>query len=1078
MTYSTAPIISPSVTPSLQLDAEKVSIPPLASAERNQVRESTQPAPISPQPDTTPPRMIAIPPAASIERNQVGEVNSATPSPSLQGDSIPVATSLTPVSSPPSATPTDSQNLLNSTNSLPLINPQGSLATISPISVTPIIDTSQPGRDNISKPLLNNIQKSTAINSGKSQETTIEKPAEAESAQPVATDYAEEDLLALAESYDDQGRYGDAESLYKRFLAIRGKTSGLHHSEVGRCLNGLAVLYEEQGRYQEAESLYKQALAIREQTLPPNHPDIATSLNNLAEWYRNQGRYAEAEPLHQRALAIRIQALGPSHPNVAQSLNNLAAWYDDQGRDNEAEPLYQRAQIIWTQTLGPNHPNVATVLGNLARLYGDQDRYRETVTLIDRARTIWAQTLEINQPVTGSPESNNFPTNYGQDALSSRAIAALERLRQINATLRRRLITKANRLPTEGKSNIDTTVGGNAIGTPGEKTSNDARGGTSPVNPLDLLATYLGEDPALRPFLIAEGFEIGQLLHDELIKEPLTQAATRYAMANGPLLVLKHDYNEILPIWEKADTELLAITNQPLDQSPPATKRILRDYTHALSRKLDNIDLRVDREFPTYAKLTQQLPISLEQLQALLHPEEALLAYAIGNGKGDQTSYVWLIRTNHASVRRLPFGNERLRQRIAVLRAQLNPEGDPWSMVFPVADAYALFQDLMGPEAARLDGIKTLFIVPDGALERLPFSVLVTEPSPTGEINYQKVAWLVRQWATVTLPSVASLRTLRAMPIAPKARESFIGFGNPNLGVLPPQASTQKEEGKEETPPIPTNTVDTEITGATPKKRHTRTKASPILKVVTTTITVPAVALPSIMATTASVALTNRLIADPNQLRTSLPSLPETADEMKAISINLGAKPDGLNLEERASVNMVRIANLVNYRVVAFATPVLIDGNFEGLAEPALVLTPPQNPTSDNDGLLRASQIARLRLDADWVLLPICNTAMNQNASKEIGIPGLSGLSKAFFQAGARALLVSHWPTRPEPTVALITDMLHTWQTHPELDRAAALRHSIITFLDSPQTDPRYLHPVIWAPFIIEGENIRGRDTN
>ena len=92
-------------------------------------------------------------------------------------------------------------------------------------------------------------------------------------------------------------------------------------------LNNLAVLYTEQGRYAEAEPLYKRALAIDEKALGPDHPDVATALNNLAGLYDDQGRYAEAEPLYKRALAIREKALGPDHPDVAASLNNLAALY-------------------------------------------------------------------------------------------------------------------------------------------------------------------------------------------------------------------------------------------------------------------------------------------------------------------------------------------------------------------------------------------------------------------------------------------------------------------------------------------------------------------------------------------------------------------------------------------------------------------------------------------------------------------------------------------------------------------------------------------------------------------------------
>ena len=70
-------------------------------------------------------------------------------------------------------------------------------------------------------------------------------------------------------------------------------------------MNDLAVLYKEQGRYAEAEPLYKRALSICEKALGPDHPFVAQSLNNLAELYAIQGRYAEAEPLFKRSLAIR-----------------------------------------------------------------------------------------------------------------------------------------------------------------------------------------------------------------------------------------------------------------------------------------------------------------------------------------------------------------------------------------------------------------------------------------------------------------------------------------------------------------------------------------------------------------------------------------------------------------------------------------------------------------------------------------------------------------------------------------------------------------------------------------------------
>ena len=105
--------------------------------------------------------------------------------------------------------------------------------------------------------------------------------------------------------------------------------------------------------------------------------------------------------------------------------------------------------------------------------------------------------------------------------------------------------------------------------------------------------------------------------------------------------------------------------------------------------------------------------------------------------------------------------------------------------------------------------------------------------------------------------------------------------------------------------------------------------------------------------------------------------------------------------------------------------------------EPALVLTPPDKPANaDDDGLLMASEIAALKLNADWVVLSACNTA----AGEEIGAQALSGLARAFFYAGGRALLVSHWPVYSDAAVRLTTSAFAELERNPKAGRAEALQ--------------------------------------
>ena len=80
-----------------------------------------------------------------------------------------------------------------------------------------------------------------------------------------------------------------------------------------------------QGRYSEAEPLYKRSLLISEQQLGADHPDTAQSLNNLALLYESQGRYPEAEPLYKRALTIAEAVLGSEHPTTVLFRDNYEA---------------------------------------------------------------------------------------------------------------------------------------------------------------------------------------------------------------------------------------------------------------------------------------------------------------------------------------------------------------------------------------------------------------------------------------------------------------------------------------------------------------------------------------------------------------------------------------------------------------------------------------------------------------------------------------------------------------------------------------------------------------------------------
>jgi CHAT domain-containing protein len=127
------------------------------------------------------------------------------------------------------------------------------------------------------------------------------------------------------------------------------------------------------------------------------------------------------------------------------------------------------------------------------------------------------------------------------------------------------------------------------------------------------------------------------------------------------------------------------------------------------------------------------------------------------------------------------------------------------------------------------------------------------------------------------------------------------------------------------------------------------------------------------------------------------------------------------------------------------------------------------------DGLLTMSEIMGLKLNADWVVLSACNTGSGRGGA---GAEAISGLGRAFFYAGTRALLVSSWPVETTSARLLTTDVFARMTKDEGLSRADALQQAISALIDRPgQIDPDtkeplfyYAHPIFWAPFILVGD--------
>jgi CHAT domain-containing protein len=178
-------------------------------------------------------------------------------------------------------------------------------------------------------------------------------------------------------------------------------------------------------------------------------------------------------------------------------------------------------------------------------------------------------------------------------------------------------------------------------------------------------------------------------------------------------------------------------------------------------------------------------------------------------------------------------------------------------------------------------------------------------------------------------------------------------------------------------------------------------------------------------------------------------------------------------LASKQTSGSLKTTDLSGFKVLAFATHGLVPGQLDGLNQPALALSAPAAAGVEGDGLLTMEEILALKLDADWVVLSACNTG----AASGAGAEAASGLGRAFFYAGTRAILVTNWSVHSQSAKGLVTDLFGRQAADPGLTRSEALRQAMMALMDGPgyiggdgKTEFAYAHPLFWAPYSIIGD--------
>lgn len=841
-------------------------------------------------------------------------------------------------------------------------------------------------------------------------------------------------LVYFARMHQQRDDFSSAEPLYLRTLAIREKDESPNDREFAIVLDNLANFYIDRADYQKAEALLKRALTTLEKSHGYENEYLHRPLNNLALLYFYQLQYDKAEPLYIRSLALAEKFSGYFSEETAITLMNFSGFYNRLGQYAKAENYATESLTILEKIHGPEASCLGTGLSLLAEIYDKQGQY-------EKAEPIYLRALKIQEKMYGAKHSQVayalktlavLYTEKGEysraEPLYSRAIAILEAVRgsdhpdvasllnyqaanyynQDKPLMALPLLRRMSAIYRQRILDGSIDAGSNA-----EAALNRGE--------FFLHLTLLSDYPAKEnpDHITDEAFQLSQLDQATGTGDALAQMAARFANGDDAIADLIKRKQDAILQREKNDTKLVTATSLSADDRDASYEQGLRGENDRLKKEIATVVDELTLHYPEYQELTRPEPLSVSQVQATLRPTEAMLVYHIDK----HDSWIWIVRTDKSAFQRLETDQQTLSTQVRRVRLQMSTDKAGRLGKVDLSLLHKIHEDIIAPAKPFLDKVDHLILVASGPLQSLPFAMLVA--SAANEISshpdYRDVDWLAKHYAISVLPSVSSIRALRHFGDAGRAPLPFIGFGDPLLAKLPKQAETASRSA--------------DLTGLFRSADNAKGEdwANGI----------------------ADVALIKQQ-----------PSLPESAEEINAMASMTKAESNAVWLQEKATETNVKKLDLSKYRTIAFATHGVMADEFGKGMEPGLLLTPPKQGSLDDDGYLSAGEIAKLKLNADWVLLSACNTASSDGAP---GADGLSGLAKAFFYAGTRSLLVSHWPVSSAATVPLTTAMLLEYEKHPELGKAEAHRKSMLALMNTAE-HPEYSHPIFWAPFVVVGE--------
>ncbi len=850
-------------------------------------------------------------------------------------------------------------------------------------------------------------------------------------------------LQGLAEVVRSQGDYRTAEPIFRRAIQRLRRSSAPDAASVtATALSNLSILLKDVGRYRESEQRLSEAEAIWSRDPDRFTWALNTVVINRAELLRFQGRFDEAAPLYEEAVRRTRGIVGDDNPALVWRLNQHGVFLALTGENDRAESRFREGLEILNRTLSEEHPLLAQASDDLAVFLCRGDRAAEANTLFDRALGIRRSTLGAEHPDTAQTLVHRARCllDRGGDATHIRALVdeALEVLILGGPHPAERSDALAILAELEYQhGELDAAVESMRQAVAGVEAMRVETGGSDTARAASFShwSRYFERLVAweLERGQIHQALEISERRRARVFLEQLAAGRVdlRRSIPAARLAVLEAEDRQSRARLAELQGQILFLLQRSDLRGAERNQRLatLQSDLSLASRQVDQAAARIRDASPLWQRLMSDRgeTVSAAQLQQdLLTGDDLLLVYDV-SATG---SFLFLIPplpgTLEVYALQIDESTPLTRQRLETLVAGSPQELGALTSLQgtrglikvggavgqSVADSTRLLQQLWEivipePIRDRILAADQVAIVPDGALQRLPFAALVVEPpSPTGEITY----WLDAGPAISYAASATVLANLEQR----SPRDSW----TPILAVADPDFS-----GEAEAPPT---TPDLAADSDDLRRNFLRTDGR-------------------------------------------LPRLPGTRREAEGIEQLVTDEGLELLLGPEASETAVRQRLEEQPPTIHFATHGLVDES-PGSLLAALALTPTASAagepqTSENDGFLQLFEIYELPLEAELVVLSACDSHVGHQVDGE----GVFALSRGFLAAGSRRVLASQWPVDDASTAALMTAFYRELGLGQAASPRRSSARALQAAQREIRRQARWASPYHWAPFVLSG---------